>query len=378
MDSYIDDPFPQHHESQLRFRSAPTCLDKGYNYDRSPRWLTTAGGWGRDRGDESAKIKPFLDSGSRMIGRRSQLPQQFAKQSAVVSRTLAAMKDSCRVEDGGSLGTTAKVVGGLNLSRQSTSFTGSFAHLDAHSGYDMAKDVGNFRAWNSKNEEESSSLTNRLKRQVDFESGLSSSMSLFPRILEIGDENVSETSHGGAKFAGGGGGDGRFYGGRLSFESWDDSTLLGGNGVEARGDQLSNWVAYSNSDASVAQNGGHGTQTHALSHHSRLPNTSTEMASMEKLMQFQDTVPCKIRAKRGCATHPRSIAERVRRTRISERMKKLQELVPNIEKQTNTADMLDLAVEYVKDLQEQYKMLRDNQARCNCLSGQTSAASHSV
>lgn len=25
----------------------------------------------------------------------------------------------------------------------------------------------------------------------------------------------------------------------------------------------------------------------------------------------QDSVPCKIRAKRGCATHPRSIAERV-------------------------------------------------------------------
>lgn len=33
---------------------------------------------------------------------------------------------------------------------------------------------------------------------------------------------------------------------------------------------------------------------------------------MEKYLQFQDSVPCKIRAKRGCATHPRSIAERVR------------------------------------------------------------------
>lgn len=26
---------------------------------------------------------------------------------------------------------------------------------------------------------------------------------------------------------------------------------------------------------------------------------------------LEDSVPCKIRAKRGCATHPRSIAERV-------------------------------------------------------------------
>lgn len=39
--------------------------------------------------------------------------------------------------------------------------------------------------------------------------------------------------------------------------------------------------------------------------------TSADMAAIEKFLQFQDAVPCKIRAKRGCATHPRSIAERV-------------------------------------------------------------------
>ncbi|KAK6246553.1 hypothetical protein SCA6_009643 [Theobroma cacao] len=72
---------------------------------------------------------------------------------------------------------------------------------------------------------------------------------------------------------------------------------------------------------------------------------------MEKLLE--DSVPCRVRAKRGCATHPRSIAERVRRTRISDRIRKLQELVPNMDKQTNTADMLDEAVEYVKYLQKQ-------------------------
>jgi len=33
---------------------------------------------------------------------------------------------------------------------------------------------------------------------------------------------------------------------------------------------------------------------------------------MDNFMQLpEDSVPCKIRAKRGCATHPRSIAERV-------------------------------------------------------------------
>ncbi|CAN6483176.1 unnamed protein product [Victoria cruziana] len=64
-----------------------------------------------------------------------------------------------------------------------------------------------------------------------------------------------------------------------------------------------------------------------------LGNASLDMSSMEKLLQIQqDSVPCKIRAKRGCATHPRSIAERERRTRISEKLRKLQELVPNMDK----------------------------------------------
>lgn len=103
-----------------------------------------------------------------------------------------------------------------------------------------------------------------------------------------------------------------------------------------------------------------------LSHHLSLPNassTTSDMVSVDKYMQLQDSVPCKIRAKRGCATHPRSIAERVistmpcymntfwklekvlilenkillspcqvRRTKISERMRKLQDLVPNMDK----------------------------------------------
>lgn len=51
-----------------------------------------------------------------------------------------------------------------------------------------------------------------------------------------------------------------------------------------------------------------------LTHHLSLPKTLAEISSIEKLLQLQDSVPCKIRAKRGCATHPRSIAERVRST----------------------------------------------------------------
>ncbi|KAI5061895.1 hypothetical protein GOP47_0022434 [Adiantum capillus-veneris] len=91
------------------------------------------------------------------------------------------------------------------------------------------------------------------------------------------------------------------------------------------------------------------------------PQTETSSGS---LLSLDDSVLCRARAKRGCATHPRSIAERVRRTKISEGMHKLQELVPNLEKQTNTATMLDEAVEYVKFLQQQVQKLTESQAKC--------------
>lgn len=35
----------------------------------------------------------------------------------------------------------------------------------------------------------------------------------------------------------------------------------------------------------------------------------SSLMDLDKL--FEDSTPCKFRAKRGCATHPRSIAERV-------------------------------------------------------------------
>ncbi|KAG0591562.1 hypothetical protein KC19_1G183700 [Ceratodon purpureus] len=96
-----------------------------------------------------------------------------------------------------------------------------------------------------------------------------------------------------------------------------------------------------------------------LIRHSSLPAATRPFSPTMELDDLADfsTVPCKTRASRGFATHPRSIAERVRRTKISERMKKLQDLVPNMDRQTNTADMLDEAVEYVKQLQLQVQEL---------------------
>ncbi|XP_031499829.1 transcription factor bHLH49-like [Nymphaea colorata] len=67
-------------------------------------------------------------------------------------------------------------------------------------------------------------------------------------------------------------------------------------------------------------------------------------------------VRARVRARRGQATDPHSIAERLRREKIAERMKNLQELVPNSNK-TDKASMLDEIIEYVKFLQLQVKVL---------------------
>jgi len=104
-----------------------------------------------------------------------------------------------------------------------------------------------------------------------------------------------------------------------------------------------------------------------------LSKSSLEMPGMDDYLQLQqDSVACRVRAKRGCATHPRSIAERERRTRISKRLKKLQDLVPNMDKQTNTSDMLDLAVEYIKELKGQVEKLKHDQENCFCSGNQNS------
>ncbi|KAK9021213.1 hypothetical protein V6N11_011212 [Hibiscus sabdariffa] len=64
-----------------------------------------------------------------------------------------------------------------------------------------------------------------------------------------------------------------------------------------------------------------------------------------------------VRARRGQATDSHSLAERVRRKKISERMKILQCLVPGCEKVTGKALMLDEIINYVQSLQNQVEFL---------------------
>ncbi|GAA0183266.1 hypothetical protein LIER_30708 [Lithospermum erythrorhizon] len=64
-----------------------------------------------------------------------------------------------------------------------------------------------------------------------------------------------------------------------------------------------------------------------------------------------------VRARRGQATDSHSLAERVRREKISERMKLLQDLVPGCNKVTGKALMLNEIINYVQALQSQVEFL---------------------
>ncbi|KAF3558265.1 hypothetical protein F2Q69_00010504 [Brassica cretica] len=207
-----------------------------------------------------------------------------------------------------------------HLLRQSSSPAGMFTNLSDQNGYGY---VGE-----EEEEEESPSHPNGLRRHSSLSSRPPSSLGMFSQIPEIDSESVQ-------------------------FSPWNDpSSFI---------DNLSSLKRETEDDGKLF----HGAQI--MSHRLSPPTSASDVGSVDKYLQLQDSVPCKVRAKRGCATHPRSIAERVRRTKISERMRKLQELVPNMDKQTNTSDMLDLAVDYIKDLQRQYKILNENRVNCKCV-----------
>ncbi|XP_050225855.1 basic helix-loop-helix protein 80 [Mercurialis annua] len=87
----------------------------------------------------------------------------------------------------------------------------------------------------------------------------------------------------------------------------------------------------------------------------------------EKKIHDQDppTGYIHVRARRGQATDSHSLAERVRREKISERMKILQRLVPGCDKVTGKALMLDEIINYVQSLQNQVEFLSMKLASVN-------------
>ncbi|XP_075496435.1 transcription factor bHLH76-like isoform X2 [Primulina tabacum] len=104
------------------------------------------------------------------------------------------------------------------------------------------------------------------------------------------------------------------------------------------------------------------------------PNCSTNLRGKQGVEQAKNNAvvaePSKenylhMRAKRGHATSSHSLAERVRRERISERMKLLQELVPGCNKITGKAVMLDEIINYVQSLQHQVEILNSQGGNAN-------------
>ncbi|CAI9100100.1 OLC1v1037032C1 [Oldenlandia corymbosa var. corymbosa] len=336
----------------LRFRSAPSSFLENF---------TDGIGESAKTSDENSGLTSGLCSANNGNGYsvNSQLPPQYPTSTPVGSVNGGyRMVNSLGMEHHHNQG-QYKI--GSSLMRQNTSPAELFSHLSAQTGYAKIRGARRHRAANGTSSHGFTS--NMLSEPMNFPSGLHSTLGMLSRISEVEnetggigeDEKIGITNGNNSQFDHGSGG--------LPFGSWNNPSKFAENftGLKRELDLDADDNMFSDTQGGEPRH-----QPQILSHHLSLPKTSAELAAMEKLFQFSDTVPCKIRAKRGCATHPRSIAERVRRTRISERMRKLQELVPNMDKQTNTAGMLDLAVDYIKDLQKQYKKLSEIRAKCKC------------
>ncbi|KAK9286520.1 hypothetical protein L1049_014918 [Liquidambar formosana] len=94
-------------------------------------------------------------------------------------------------------------------------------------------------------------------------------------------------------------------------------------------------------------------------------NSGDTSKENSKVSEVQKPDYIHVRARRGQATDSHSLAERVRREKISERMKYLQDLVPGCNKITGKAGMLDEIINYVQSLQRQVEFLSMKLAAVN-------------
>uniref|UniRef100_A0ACD5WHZ3 Uncharacterized protein n=1 Tax=Avena sativa TaxID=4498 RepID=A0ACD5WHZ3_AVESA len=246
------------------------------------------------------------------------------------------------------------------LLRHSSSPAGLLSRLmaDPHGNGSMAGTramMGSYSQGAGGNIDAMAQQQRRLSSQWSF-----SRQDMMPHIAEMGMPAMPGGNDIGESIATGGGGAGNCSSDlsrSFSMSSWDDTNSI--------------MFSSPNKKARMAADGDDGMVTSFSNIDSQfgLSSSSLEMSGngMDDYLQLQqDSIACRVRAKRGCATHPRSIAERERRTRISKRLRKLQELVPNMDKQTNTSEMLDIAVDYIKVLQDQIEKLKQDQGNCSC------------
>ncbi|KAL6661239.1 hypothetical protein ACP70R_000623 [Stipagrostis hirtigluma subsp. patula] len=275
---------------------------------------------------------------------QQQQQQQMAAVESGLYRTVSSGMDAATAAAAAAAGAGP---GASSLIRQSSSPAGFLNHLNMdNGGYGSLLRAGmgvGFRNGTGAAAADSpgGGGGSRLKGQLSFSSRQGSLMS---QISEMGSEEL-----GGSSPEGAGGGRSYIPGYPMS-SGWEDASSLMSENLSG--------MKRPRDSSEPGQNG--------LAHQFSLPKTSSEMAAMEKFLQLpgrralQD--PRQARVRHAPAQHRRA----VRRTKISERIRKLQELVPNMDKQTNTADMLDLAVDYIKDLQKQVKVLNEGRANCTC------------
>ncbi|XP_051144367.1 transcription factor bHLH130-like isoform X2 [Andrographis paniculata] len=330
-----------------RYRSAPSSFLGA---------LLESTGDNSSSGDESeAFFSALLDAPPRDLNQKSgysQLQTQYLMKQEVE-------KESPEVQTGYENGS---VGGGAVVGSYSVGMEISSVHLNRNSSNTLVRQssspAGFFNGnYSVNNHADKSSSHGTLGNHMAFSSGPSSSLRFMPSIPENGSERIgacgpetSQMRNDNSAFRQGSWNESQFKSLKRNRDS-EDNMFSNFNGLENLNDETSK-------------------KSSGLVHHLSLPKNTSKVAVVEKILHFQQetTVPCQMRAKRGCATHPRSIAERMRRTRISEKMKKLQDLFPNMDKQTNTADMLDLAVDYIKDLQKQVQVLTDAKSKCSCSS----------
>ncbi|KAL8223788.1 hypothetical protein R6Q57_019263 [Mikania cordata] len=104
---------------------------------------------------------------------------------------------------------------------------------------------------------------------------------------------------------------------------------------------------------------------HNNNNNSNEASTNASSKDKSKASEVQKPDYIHVRARRGQATDSHSLAERVRREKISERMRFLQDLVPGCNKITGKAGMLDEIINYVQSLQKQVEFLSMKLATVN-------------
>ncbi|XVE76690.1 hypothetical protein DITRI_Ditri13aG0001700 [Diplodiscus trichospermus] len=327
----------QHSSGLARYRSAPSSF-----LDNLVNGIVTTSGTGfedyRDIGSSSPEIETlFMLSGSGSGNSDCRDMQEYEEKSIKQEESLSVsqqngcssssemMYQSLPVHRLGSVANSVESSFGINSSlglensmqaklsngnssnlvRQSSSPAEFFSSLGVDSGFNLIRKASTFRACNGTNDETAS--TGRLyNNHISFSSGPSLCSRPMPCIAEVENESVTMSTGLENESLGNGKDSNGHFIPNLRTDSWSNASLSGlKRARESDGD------LFFGLSRSQTQNRDCRDCFTALTHHSSLPRTSAEMAVVEKLWQFQGSVPCKIRAKRGCATHPRSIAERV-------------------------------------------------------------------